>query len=247
MSFSTELEQATIAAVAVAMQAQEMQNQLLLQQCMRSFPCSMAYFSSDCDDGEEQEPDSGWLSSLWQSTNTTWAKGLAQLAALAWKNVGDLVGRLAPQAANRQRSPVALRDDIGQSWPAPSGPGWSGFHSPLKNGFVSSPFGPRWGRMHRGVDIAAPTGTPIQAAAAGVVETAGWVQGYGNCVLIDHGNGRKNRYAHCSKVGVQPGQPVKRGQVIAEVGSTGNSTGPHLHFEVISNGKRENPCNHVHL
>jgi murein DD-endopeptidase MepM/ murein hydrolase activator NlpD len=100
-------------------------------------------------------------------------------------------------------------------------------------GRISSGYGWRWGRMHRGVDIAAPTGTPVMAAAPGVVEFAGWNNGgYGNLVDIRHADGSLTRYAHNSRVVVRSGQSVLQGQLISEVGSTGYSTGPHLHFEI---------------
>jgi LysM repeat protein len=92
------------------------------------------------------------------------------------------------------------------------------------------------GPGHRGIDIGAPTGTPIYASASGVVSLAhgGWSGGYGNMVIIDHPNGTKTLYAHMSKIGTQTGATVKQGQVIGYVGSTGHSTGPHLHFEVFN-------------
>jgi murein DD-endopeptidase MepM/ murein hydrolase activator NlpD len=87
--------------------------------------------------------------------------------------------------------------------------------------------------MHRGIDIAAPTGTPIYAAAAGVVEHAGWNSGgYGNMVEIRHPDGSMTRYAHASRIHVRSGDEVEQGAQIADIGSTGYSTGPHLHFEV---------------
>mgnify|MGYP001796251085 CR=1 FL=1 len=87
--------------------------------------------------------------------------------------------------------------------------------------------------MHRGVDIAAPTGTPIVASAPGVVEHAGWNNGgYGNLVDIRHADGSLTRYAHNSRLHVEVGQSVQQGELIAEMGSTGYSTGPHLHFEI---------------
>jgi murein DD-endopeptidase MepM/ murein hydrolase activator NlpD len=97
---------------------------------------------------------------------------------------------------------------------------------------VTSCFGERWGRMHEGVDLAAPNGTPIVAAGAGVVVRAGVAEGYGNAVLIDHGNGFLTHYGHLSVIAVKVGQHVAAGQRIGNEGETGHATGPHLHFEV---------------
>lgn len=113
------------------------------------------------------------------------------------------------------------------------------FDWPLQ-GRISSPFGPRWGRMHNGLDIAVPTGTQVRATADGRVSFAGWNGGYGILVIIDHGNGVETRYAHLSRLNVSAGQKVDRGQVIAFSGNTGVSTGPHLHYEI---RYRNNPVN----
>ncbi len=119
-----------------------------------------------------------------------------------------------------------------------SKPPAKGFVWPAKGVFTSG-FGPRWGRMHKGIDIAAPTGTPIHAAADGVVVSAGWNRGgYGNLVDIRHGDGTMTRYAHNSKIIVRKGQRVQQGQKISLMGSTGFSTGPHLHFEIRKGGKK---------
>ncbi|MCW5936632.1 MAG: peptidoglycan DD-metalloendopeptidase family protein [Fimbriimonadaceae bacterium] len=121
-----------------------------------------------------------------------------------------------------------------------------GFRSPV-SGRHTSGFGYRihpithTRRLHTGVDIAAPTGTPIYAAGSGVVISAGWRNGYGNAVVIDHGGGRSTLYGHCSRLFVQEGQKVSAGHHIAAVGSTGFSTGPHLHFEVRINGVPVDP------
>ncbi|MGB3788809.1 MAG: peptidoglycan DD-metalloendopeptidase family protein [Phormidesmis sp.] len=105
-------------------------------------------------------------------------------------------------------------------------------------GTLTSGYGWRWGRMHRGVDVAGPVGTPVVAAGSGVVENAGWNSGgYGNMVEIRHPDGSLTLYAHNNRLNVSTGQAVKQGQKIAEMGSTGYSTGPHLHFEVHLNGK----------
>ena len=112
-------------------------------------------------------------------------------------------------------------------------------------GRISSRYGMRNGRMHRGLDIATPTGTAIKAADGGKVIFTGRKGNFGNLVEIDHGNGYVTRYAHCSSINVKTGEKVYKGQVIAKVGSTGRSTGPHLHFEVLKNGRNQNPSGHV--
>lgn len=113
--------------------------------------------------------------------------------------------------------------------------------------YRSSSFGPRFDPInrrrafHEGIDFAAPRGTPIYAAAGGVVLTAKYLRGYGNTVEIDHGDRLVTRYAHASRLLVKPGQVIKRGQQVATVGSTGRSTGPHLHFEVRVDGQAADP------
>ena len=108
-------------------------------------------------------------------------------------------------------------------------------------GVVTSEFGWRWGRMHHGIDIAAPSGSPIGSAAAGEVYFAGWMNGYGYTTLVDNGGGLTTLYAHQSQLGAGVGQQVSRGQVIGYVGSTGNSSGPHLHFEIRFGGTAVDP------
>lgn len=98
---------------------------------------------------------------------------------------------------------------------------------------------------HAGLDLANKTGTAVHSADAGTVELAGWGKGYGNQILVDHGGGKKTRYAHLSKFYVEAGDKVDRGEVIAAMGSTGWSTGPHLHFEIIINNKKYNPLNYI--
>lgn len=116
------------------------------------------------------------------------------------------------------------------------------------SGTVTSRFGARWGRSHKGLDIGAPKGTPIKAAASGTVTVAqyGYSGGYGNYVMISHGNGIQTLYGHCNSLNVSVGQSVSQGQVIAYVGNTGNSYGNHLHLEIRVNGVAQNPQNYLY-
>jgi len=128
--------------------------------------------------------------------------------------------------------------------PPSTSPSSSGFIWPV-NGPVTSPFGVRWGRMHTGIDIGVRYGTPIHAAASGNVIYAGWMDGYGNLVFIDHGSGLSTGYAHQSSIAVSNGQTVTQGQVIGYVGCTGHCFGPHLHFEVRVNGAPVDPLGYL--
>ena len=125
--------------------------------------------------------------------------------------------------------------------------------SPIALGFFSSNYGwrldPFTGQraMHEGVDFIAESGTPIKAAAGGIVIYSDYHSGYGNMLEVDHGNGLISRYGHASKRLVKEGDVVLRGQKIGEVGSTGRSTGPHLHFEVLLNGTPQNPTRYLNL
>ena len=138
--------------------------------------------------------------------------------------VGESVAPdLPPLSAPDQYLPDSPARFNGYIWPA--------------KGVLTSGYGRRWGRMHKGIDIAAPVGTPIMAAAPGEVVSAGWNSGgYGNLVKVKHPDGSLTLYAHNNRVLVRQGQQVEQGQQIAEMGSTGFSTGPHLHFEVHPNG-----------
>jgi murein DD-endopeptidase MepM/ murein hydrolase activator NlpD len=146
---------------------------------------------------------------------------------------------------------LAARINAAQSVPSPtslavasdSTPSASGLIWPV-SGPVVSGFGWRWGRMHEGIDIAAGSGTPIAAAAAGVVIYAGWMGGYGNLIIIDHGGGLATAYAHQSSFAVGGG-PVGQGQTIGYVGCTGHCFGDHLHFEVRVNGAAVDPLGYL--
>lgn len=116
----------------------------------------------------------------------------------------------------------------------------SGFRWPV-SGHITSGYGMRWGKLHAGLDIGVPMGTSVKAAASGTVSYAGWATGYGYLVKIRHSGGYETRYGHNSKLLVKVGQTVEKGQTISLSGSTGFSTGPHLHFEVRKNGSPINP------
>ena len=118
------------------------------------------------------------------------------------------------------------------------------FIKPTRGGY-SSGFGRRWGRMHQGVDIDADYGDDVFSADGGVVSFAGTLGTYGNLIEIDHQNGYKTRYAHLSSINVSKGDTLTKGECIGKVGATGRVTGPHLHFEVIVNGKAQDPMNYL--
>lgn len=120
----------------------------------------------------------------------------------------------------------------------------SGMSWPVR-GTVTSGYGARWGRQHQGIDIGAPNGTPIRAAKSGVVIFAGVQGGYGNVVIVDHGGGLTTLYAHQSRLGTNDGADVNTGEVIGYVGSTGQSTGNHLHFETRVGGSPQNPMRYL--
>jgi murein DD-endopeptidase MepM/ murein hydrolase activator NlpD len=149
-----------------------------------------------------------------------------------------------------QASSAALAARIRSAGSSTSSSGQSGTVSAAGliwpvNGPITSPFGWRWGRMHEGIDIGAPSGTPIHAAAAGTVIYAGWMEGYGNLVVIDHGNGLATAYGHQSSIAAGNGSGVSQGQVIGYVGCTGHCFGPHLHFEVRVNGTPVDPLGYL--
>ena len=117
---------------------------------------------------------------------------------------------------------------------------------PVTSNFrYTSGFGRRWGRMHNGIDMAGPVGTPVNATGDGTVIFAGWQSGYGNLIKIQHELGTETRYGHLSKIRVKTGQRVSQGERIGDMGNTGRSTGPHLHYEVHVNGRAVNPMSFI--
>ncbi len=137
---------------------------------------------------------------------------------------------ILPHARPEDEAVLAARGELYQ-WPL--------------QGRITSYFGYRWGRMHTGIDIAAPQGTPVEASRSGRVSFAGWRGGYGQVIILDHGDGKTSWYAHLSSMDVGEGQMVDRGQVIGRVGMTGRSTGPHLHFEIRVNDDPQNPLDYL--
>jgi murein DD-endopeptidase MepM/ murein hydrolase activator NlpD len=161
------------------------------------------------------------------------------------------------EAGQKKKNPFALSKAKQKTTPSiwanssqeakPTKTPWLNAHNPfalkkpLTRMQMTSGYGMRWGRMHEGIDLAASQGTPIRAAKSGTVVLAEETGNYGLLVKVNHGDGLETQYAHCSKALVEAGQRVEEGETIALVGSTGRSTGPHLHFEVISEGQNQNP------
>jgi len=158
-----------------------------------------------------------------------------------------LEGDLAALVRENARIQAQLAAAQNGSAPVSSGPirpGSGGLIWPV-NGPIVSPFGMRWGRLHAGVDIAVPSGTPVHAAKSGRVLIAGWVSGYGNYTCIGHGGGLSTCYGHQSSIGVSVGQSVSQGQVIGSSGCTGHCFGPHVHFETRINGVPVDPMGYL--
>jgi murein DD-endopeptidase MepM/ murein hydrolase activator NlpD len=156
---------------------------------------------------------------------------------------GDLAA-LEKENARIQAQLAAAQNGGPSVSSGPIRPGSGGLIWPV-NGPIVSPFGMRWGRLHAGVDIAVPSGTPVHAAKSGRVLIAGWVSGYGNYTCIGHGGGLSTCYGHQSSIGVSVGQSVSQGQVIGSSGCTGHCFGPHVHFETRINGVPVNPMGYL--
>jgi murein DD-endopeptidase MepM/ murein hydrolase activator NlpD len=156
---------------------------------------------------------------------------------------GDLAA-LERENARVQAQLAAASNSSAPTTAGPIRPGSGGLIWPV-NGPVVSPFGMRWGRLHAGVDIAVPAGTPIRAAQSGRVVLLGWTGGYGNYTCIAHGGALSTCYAHQSRYGTSMGASVRQGQVIGYVGCTGHCFGDHLHFETRINGQPVNPMGYL--
>jgi murein DD-endopeptidase MepM/ murein hydrolase activator NlpD len=196
-------------------------------------------------DQDVQQAGIGGPSGQWSERDSLWAAGPNGQQALAARIDMDQLTRRANilvrsineayDSASSQRARFAALPSIMPT------KGW------LTSAFAREREHPilHLARPHEGIDVSAPMGMEIEAPASGVITQVSWVEGYGNMLTIDHGYGLVTRYAHCSKILVVRGQRVKRGQPIAKVGSTGLSTGPHLHYEVWVNGRPVNPMKYV--
>jgi murein DD-endopeptidase MepM/ murein hydrolase activator NlpD len=161
-----------------------------------------------------------------------WPALLGVLALIAGVTPLDAVTR-----QDRMRPPaVTTLNTLGSPWPV---------RGPINSDYGAGRRSWRRHRVHTGIDIGAPHGTTVRAPATGRVVSAGWRSGYGRTIVIDHGNRVHTLYTHLAKVGVRRGQLIKSGSAIGSSGSTGYVTGPHLHYEVLVNGRPRNPRNYL--
>ncbi|PZN12540.1 MAG: hypothetical protein DIU69_03230 [Bacillota bacterium] len=180
------------------------------------------------------------------SRGTVWLSRINALLAAAW--LGMVAGHLwpAPPESQAHRSEPVTAPAAGPAEARPGDGAREAWAWPLAvGGRVTSPFGPRDGGLHHGVDLAAPQGTPVRAVLEGIVRRAGPRGLYGLAVEIEHPSGWSVLYAHLSEIGVSAGQRVDRGAVIGAVGATGNATGPHLHLEVRRGGRWYDPLRYL--
>lgn len=180
--------------------------------------------------------------------NDSWYKGTEQVLQEGSIGVRQVVADICYSNSNETSREIVEETILAEAVPRIVERGTAtppSYIKPLVGGSFSSPFGSRWGRMHKGIDWSCPIGTAIRASCSGRVVSAGWVNGYGNCITLSHSDGKQTRYAHLSKILVSGGQSVQQGEKIALSGNTGNSTGPHLHFEILVNGTQVNPMKYL--
>lgn len=175
------------------------------------------------------------ISQMHRTTPSVLARlnGLADESRIQMGQMLQVSGRLPPGSSRTPGSPAALASRARLAWPS--------------RGVITSRFEFRGRRHHHGIDIAAPVGTPIRAARDGVVQFAGWKGAYGALVILDHGGGLTTWYGHASKLLLGVGERVRRGQIIAQVGTTGRVTGPNLHFEVRRNDAPLDPLRFLQI
>ena len=185
----------------------------------------------------ENPPPVGGPEDIWETTNQT---SLAELAG----ELTDMLGLISDRKRKLKQLERAIMEIDLKEHATPSG--W-----PVRSGYITSKFGYRKHpirrkiHFHTGVDFASKRGTPVLATADGVVVYSGWKSGYGRLIEVRHMDGLVTRYAHNQKNLVKQGEMVKKGQTIAELGSSGRSTGPHVHFEVHKDGEAVNPLHYV--
>ncbi len=191
---------------------------------------------------ETEYQDSSYYYEGEEVTSRSGQNGRARITARLTRHNGDIMSRedLSEEVIIEPVSEIIL---VGTK-KVPPKIGTGTFIRPV-NVPISSRYGWRWGRMHYGDDYATSSGTPIKASDGGTVSLAGWYYGYGYTVIINHGGGVQTLYGHCSALYVSAGERVFQGQTIAAVGNTGNSTGPHCHFEIIVNGNHVDPSLYV--
>ncbi|MDR0919857.1 MAG: peptidoglycan DD-metalloendopeptidase family protein [Oscillospiraceae bacterium] len=192
----------------------------------------MADIQARIDELDAEEANINWQINVANDENEDFEAESARLE----EEIKRKQEEAAKKAAMKALDPSLLYTGGALNWPVPS------------SYMVTSGFGPRWGTTHRGLDIGAPSGSPIVAAESGVVivvNPSGWGGGYGKYVVVSHNESLSTLYGHMSEVGCAEGDVVTRGQVIGYVGSTGDSTGNHLHFEVRYNGARTDPTSYL--
>lgn len=177
------------------------------------------------------------------ATSALLAAACGQMLMMAWPYITETKQSGEPTVHTEQ----VIKQEEKVAWSVREKPSrGDGYFLMPAPGPLSSPFGMRWGRMHQGIDIASPIGTPVKAADHGRVVFAGVKAGYGNCVIIDHGNGYETLYGHLDKIMAAEGDIVEKKELIAHSGNTGRSTGPHLHFEIRERGEPVNPLLFLH-
>ncbi|SDH82972.1 M23 family metallopeptidase [Paenibacillus naphthalenovorans] len=192
--------------------------------------------------GVKYEKDSGLKSGVIQIVSNG-KPGLKQVSYQIVRVNGELKEE---KKIGEQLVEAPVQSIVRQGTKVIPGTGTGKFTLPVLRAKVTSEFGLRWGKNHKGTDFVSDE-RGILASDNGKVIFAGWKSGYGNCIIIDHGNGYETLYGHLSKLGVRQDETVKKGEKIGVMGSTGNSTGVHLHFEIIKNGRQQNPMKYFSL
>lgn len=216
--------------------------------CLMIVPSYVSAASIAEDPHAEKAPDVSELSSSYDRTARTLYIGSHPFEPQPASDMTVVVSR----ASDLVGVPLKITTPSRRAGTLPGESGKLPIGTPLTSLAVSSGFGLRTNpisglqRQHQGIDLAARMGTPVTATSDGTVDVANWVGGYGLLVVLKHGGGVQTRYGHLARLSVSAGQRIRKGEVIGYVGSTGNSTGPHLHYEVRINGRAMNPTSLLH-